>query len=75
MFQTSTVTSQDDPSPHALEQVDEQGRLHVVKNVFSVNRKKWMAAAKAAFYADYRSKGGEREVKAWAKVRWTGGKL
>ena len=58
-----------------VEQVDEQGRLHVVRNVFGVNRKKWMAAAKAAFYADYRSKGGEREVKAWAKVRWTGGKL
>ena len=47
----------------------------MVRNVFGVNRKKWMAAAKAAFYADYRSLGGEREVKAWAKVRWTGGKL
>ena len=58
-----------------VEQVDEHGRLHVVRNGFGVNRKKWMAAAKAAFYTDYKSKGGEREVKAWAKVRWTGGKL
>jgi len=57
------------------EERDEQGRLHVVRNDFGEDRKKWMAAAKAAFYSDYRSKGGEKELKAWAKARWSGGKL
>ena len=57
------------------EEVDDQGRLHVVRNEFGEDRKLWMAAAKVSFHADYRIKGGEKELKAWAKARWSGGKL
>ena len=57
-----------------VEVVGEEGHI-LVMNQLGQSFSKWMAVSKKAFYADYRRQGGEKDLQAWAKARWSGRQL
>ena len=47
------------------------GQLWVTRNHLGRSYREWMAGTKKAFHRDYRARGGQLGLQAWARARWS----
>ena len=47
------------------------GQLWVTRNHLGRSYREWMAGTKKAFHRDYRARGGQLGLQAWARTRWS----
>ena len=48
-----------------------EGFLWVTRNHLGRSYREWMAGTKKAFHRDYRARGGQLGLQAWARTRWS----
>ena len=48
-----------------------EGFLWVTRNHLGRSYREWMAGTRKAFHRDYRARGGQLGLQAWARTRWS----